>query len=194
MSLSRRHFGSALAAFGGATFLGGRAFATSVLALPLAELQRKSAKIALVTPTGARAQWESLGGQRRVVTRTTALVHEVLSEAGNEAESSLEEGQELVLETLGGRVGEIQQRVYGEARLEMGRPCLVFAAGLHAEARRIVGMAQGHYPLIETEGQTLLRRSPNLAHLVRPPHGKAAVDDLQNLGLPQARRLLGVSR
>jgi len=199
-ALSRRALGGAAAALLGHLLLPKTAEATTALALDLRDLVGGSYRVALVTPTRASAGWEQADGQRRIVTRTTVLLQDVWRSEpdpngdADAAGSSEEDGQEMVLLTLGGRAGEIQQRVHGEAVLRSDEPVLVFASRLHRGARRVVGMAQGHYPLASKDGSVRLERSRDLPSLLRRPSGRPAVDVLPTLDLSAARRLIEASR
>jgi len=164
------------------------------VALALDDLLRASYRVALVTPTRSAAAWETTDGQRRIVTRTSVLLQDVWRARTEPQAASEEDAQEMVMRTLDGRVGEIQQRVHGEATLRPGEPVLVFAGRLHEGGRRIVGMAQGEYPLKERDGQTHLERSRDLPELVRRPSIEAAIDLLPRLDLAAARRAIEAAR
>jgi hypothetical protein len=195
--------GGAAAALLGHLLLPKTAEATTALALDLGDLVGGSYRVALVTPTRASAGWEQADGQRRIVTRTTVLLQDIWrsepdprdpDDATSDPSDAGEDAQEMVLLTLGGRVGEIQQRVYGEAVLRSDEPTLIFASQLRRGARRVVGMAQGHYPLSEQDGSVRLERSRDLPQLLRRPAGRPAVDVLPTLDLSAARRLIEAAR
>jgi len=194
MNLSRRAWGGASVALFGQLVLPNTAEATTAVALALDDLVRASYRVALVTPTQSAAAWETADGQRRIVTRTRVLLQDVWRVRGEPDTSSEEDAQEMVLRTLGGRVGEIQQKVHGEAALPSGEAVLVFAGRLHEGGRRVVGMAQGHYPLVSDAGDVRLRRSRDLPQLLRRPEIEAAVDLLPTLDLAQARRRIEAAR
>lgn len=197
MKFSRRAWGGASVALFGQLVLPETAQATTALALGLDDLVRASYRVALVTPTRVSSAWEVADGQRRIVTRTTVLLQDVWrvqAEAPSDQGSSEEDGQEMVLRTLGGRVGDIQQKVHGEAALASGEPVLVFAGRLRDGGRRVVGMAQGHYPLVTDAGDVRLNRSRDLPQLLRRPEVEAAVDVLPTLDLLQARRRIEAAR
>lgn len=190
MMLTRRALGGASAALLSHLLLPKTAEATTSLALGLEDLLRSSYRVALVTPTRTKAAWEELDGQRRIVTRTTVLLQDLWRTTEEPSTASDEDAQEMVLRTLGGRVGEIQQKVHGEAVLRSDEPMLVFAGRLREGARRIIGMAQGHYPLAERDGQVQLVRSRDLPELVRRPTVEPAIELLPRLRLDAARRLI----
>jgi hypothetical protein len=166
--------------------------ATTALALDLGDLVRASYRVALVTPTRASTGWEQADGQRRIVTRTTVLLQDVWHAAPGGDQSEPDE-QELVVLTLGGRVGDLQQRVHGEAVLRSDEPVLLFTGPLRDGARRVVGMAQGQYPLAR-DGSGLLERSRDLPQLVRRPSSRPAVDVLPRMDLKAARRAIEAAR
>lgn len=194
MILSRRQLGSAASALAGAILLPRPASATTLLALSLAELQDRSGKIALATPEQSTSVWEHVGSQRRIVTYTRAIVHEVWLTQSGDDEDPEGEGQALELVTLGGRVGDVAQHVYGSAQLTPKETSLIFAGHSRGGLRAVVGMAQGHYPLVERTGALRLRPSPQLPQIERRRGQAAAVDQLQELDLPSARKLLGGTR
>lgn len=167
--------------------------ATTALALDLEDLVRASYRVALVTPTRSSAGWEQADGQRRIVTRTTVLLQDVWHSTPERDQSEPGE-QEMVVLTLGGRAGDLQQRVHGEAVLRQDEPVLLFTGPLHHEARRVVGMAQGQYPLSRGDGGLYLERSRDLPQLVRRPSSRPAVDVLARLDLPAARRAIEAAR
>lgn len=191
--------GGASAALFGQLFLGpllvpSTAEATTALALSLDDLVRESYRVALVTPTRSTAAWEQADGQRRIVTRTQVLLQDVWRTRAEADTQSDEDAQEMVLCTLGGRVGDLQQKVHGEASLRSDEPVLVFAGRFRDGGRRVVGMAQGHYPIAEVDGQLRLRRSRDLPQLVRRPATEPAIDLLPTLELGAARRRIEAAR
>jgi hypothetical protein len=195
MTLTRRTLGGALGlAALGQLVLPREAHATTAVALALDDLLRASYRVALVTPTRSSAAWETTDGQRRIVTRTSVLLQDVWRAKDEPQSTSEEDAQEMVMRTLGGRVGEIQQRVHGEAALRSDEPVLVFAGRLFEGGRRIVGMAQGQYPLVQRDGQSRLGRSRDLPELVRRPSIEAAIDLLPRLELSAARRAVEGAR
>src|SRR3954463_1814298 len=80
------------------------ASASAVIALTLDDLVDKSDVVVLVTPKSKTARWEA----GRIVTYTTVVVD--TSVAGGPAT-----GDSLVVRTMGGVVGDIGQKVFGEA-------------------------------------------------------------------------------
>lgn len=158
--------------------------ASTLRALSLAELTQRSALILAARPVDYFCSWATLGGQRRIVT-TTRILHE---EVWLQQEENISES--LVM-TWGGRVGDIAQKVHGEAQLRMEEPCLVFLSTEQQGARRILGMSQGHF-LIQGEGsQRYLLQSPQLPLLF--PHSSRttpASRELHQVSLTQARKMI----
>jgi len=78
-------------------------------------------------------------------------------------------GEDIVVRTLGGTVGEIAHLVYGEARLRLGQTCLLFLLPGRDGEYRVFGMAQGHYPLeADVGGDWRIRKSPGLDGVLKP--------------------------
>ena len=168
--------------------------ATTALALDLGDLVRASYRVALVTPTRSSAAWEQADGQRRIVTRTTVLLQDLWHTAPESSDLSEESPQEMVVLTLGGRAGDLQQKVHGEAVLKSDEPVLLFSGRLEHGARRVVGMAQGHYPLVAGADGVRLERSRDLPQLLRRPSARPAIDVLPKLDLAAARKLIEAAR
>jgi hypothetical protein len=149
------------------------------VAVSIADLTRASKHVLVGDSVEAFSRWETRGGQRRIVTYTRVLVSE--SVLGN-ADS------ELLVRTLGGRVGKIGQVVHGEATLRIDERALLF---LHEsdDVVRVTAMAQGHYRFDKDErGIDRLRPSPRLGHILRNQTG--AVQRLTGRTLPEARDLI----
>jgi hypothetical protein len=157
--LSRREALGLMVA-GGALWLFGsrRAHASMAVGIGLPELFRKSSRVAFSTSLEAFSRWEQLGGTRRIVTYHRLRVDEPI--AGPAADP------ELMVRTLGGRVGDIGQIVHGEAALVVGEPCLLFLRTASDGVYAVAEHAQGHYPLRDDgRGKWRLRSSPRLGPL-----------------------------
>jgi hypothetical protein len=87
-------------------------------ALTLPELVRQTERVVLATPLQAESRWETVGRARRIVTYTRLRVDETLH--GSQAES------EVMVRTLGGKVGKIGQIVHGEALLSPHEQSVLF--------------------------------------------------------------------
>jgi hypothetical protein len=182
-SMKRRAFlGGIGAAIGGFAQLN-EASATLLRGLSLEQLSKGSDHILVGVALEAVSHWETLGGRRRIVTDTRVRVDDVVARA---APSDLE----LQVRTLGGTIGDVAALVYGEAQLSLNESCLLFLSNHDTGIRRVVGMAQGHYPLRRDPSQALrLLASPRMPELV----GKSspfAVQRLVGKELSEARVLV----
>jgi hypothetical protein len=158
----------------------GRAEGSIARALSLADLVRQSEQIVVGTPLAASSRWEQIGGRRRIVTYTRVRVDEAWAGGAG--------GVELLVRTLGGRVGKIGQVVHGEAFLQLGEATVLFV-GLAPDATPvIVGMSQGHFPLrSDASGTRRLAPSPRLFEL----SGRdSAVERLSGRRLAEAREIV----
>jgi hypothetical protein len=126
-------------------------------ALSLDALVQSSRRILVVTALGSECHFEDLGRRRRIVTDTRLRVEEGLAKADGV-------DSEIIVRTLGGAIGELGERVHGQAQLVLGEPCVAFLLqgpdGLHY----VNGMAQGHYPL--QTARRLLAHSPDLPEIL----------------------------
>lgn len=151
-------------------------------AVTLSELVHYSQFALVGTPLSASSQWEHVGGARRVVTYTNVNVEQSID--GRPPKT-----REVIVRTLGGRVGKIGQVVHGEARLLLNRPAVLFLSRLEPALLRVTAMAQGHYPLRADSGGVLrLNESPNLPDLLKP--ARAAARLLKSKTVPEAERLI----
>jgi hypothetical protein len=135
-----------------------QASATIVRSLSLPVLVQGSRRIVVVTALAAESHFEELGRRRRIVTDTRVRVEEGIAKSDGM-------DRELLVRTLGGKVGDLGELVHGQAQLRLGQPCVAFLLqgpdGLHY----VNGMAQGHYPLGATSTRELLR-SPDLPEIL----------------------------
>ena len=158
-----------------------RALGTLLRGLSLQELGQASEHILVVTPLEATSRWETLGGRRRIVTDTRVRVEDVIAQA-------IPPGGELWVRTLGGTVGQRAALVLGEATLFPNQASVLFTTRFEG-AYRVLGMAQGHYPLRPEADRALrLTLSPRAPELVGD--GEPAMRVLPGLELGQARVLI----
>lgn len=171
-----------VAAAGALGVLGSRPAGASVSrALRLEELTQRSRHILLSEPLDAYSQWERIGGRKHIVTYTRVRTHEVL--AGADPSDS-----EVLVRTLGGRVGELGELVHGEALLQLGERSVLFVMPSQS-ALAVTAMAQGHYPLLkDARGAERLLRSREARELV--DEAGAAVRRLPGLQVSEARALV----
>ncbi len=157
------------------------ALASVARAVPVEELVARSQHVLLAEPLDAESVWEQIGQRRHIVTYTRVRALELLAGADPKQE-------ELMVRTLGGRVGELGELVHGEAMLELGMRGVLFVMPTRG-ALGVTAMAQGHYPLLrDTAGVERLRRSPEAAELVG--EDGSAVKRLNGLQVTEARSLL----
>lgn len=134
------------------------ASATVMRSLSLPALVQGSRRIVVVSALASESHYEELGRKRRIVTDTRVRVEDVLAK-GDGMES------EVIVRTLGGKIGRLGERVDGQARLALGEACVTFLLqgpdGLHY----VNGMAQGHYPL-QSGSIRRLMKSPDLPAIV----------------------------
>lgn len=158
-----------------------RALASLARALPVGELIGRSQHVLLGEPLDAESRWEQIGQRRHIVTYTRVRALELLAGADPRQD-------ELLVRTLGGRVGDLGELVHGEAMLEVGARGVLFVMPTRG-ALAITAMAQGHYPLLhDTAGIERLRRSPEAVELL--VEEGSAVKRLNGLQVSEARTLL----
>ncbi|MEZ4225093.1 MAG: hypothetical protein R3B13_29340 [Polyangiaceae bacterium] len=177
---SRRTFLGWTLGSGACLLTGARATASLARSLSLAEMVRASSSCVLATALAAESRWETIGPNRRIVTTTRVRVHE--NWGGLTAEG------ELLVRTLGGRVGDTGQIVHGEAMLLIGQRAGLFLLPEEGGRHALTGMAQGHYPSRRDDrGVERLRRSPRLPELVDDGGAQA---QLAGQSLVDARKLV----
>jgi hypothetical protein len=155
--------------------------ATLVRGLELAELVSKSELIVQLTALDSFSHYLEIGGRKSLVTDTRVRVDDVLAKAAPS-------DAELVVRTLGGRLGSVGEIVHGQAELALGAPCAGFLKRGRDGAHWMMGMAQGHYPMRLQRGAQHLNASPNLPTI--RDWQTSAVRSLVGRSLPDARRLI----
>jgi hypothetical protein len=143
-----------------AVALAADARASVSLAVTWEGLLHESSAVAVVTALESRGVWE--GG--RIYTYTRVHVDRAV-------EGDLGAGQETWVRTMGGVVGDIGQRVEGEATFDIGTPSLVFARPGPAGVYVVTARGQGQFPLLKGEKDTRPRvvRGASLGALIAPP-------------------------
>lgn len=157
------------------------AFAAVARALSLGELVKKSTSALVLTGVARRATWQVIGGSRRIVTETQARVEEVVT--GEDPSAS-----EVVVHTLGGRIGNIGQIVEGEAELTLGETSLTFLTALAPQNYAVTAMAQGHYPVVSDARGKILATNRQLPALVKKTG--SAVERLAGVTLSEGLALV----
>lgn len=134
--------------------------ASVAYAISLEELVLQSRHALVGTPRDASAQWEYVGNSRRIVTYTRVVVEELLNDRAPA-------DAEIMVRTLGGRVGDIAQAVPGEAELVSGKTSSLFLARASTvDALFVTAMSQGHFPMrADARGVMRLQPSPRLPDL-----------------------------
>jgi hypothetical protein len=181
MVLSRRSLLQGIAA-GSLTALARPAAATTALAVSLPELVGRSRYALVGVATDASSRWETLGDSRRIVTYFQVAVQQPID--GRPTPDT-----NVMVRTLGGRVGNIGQLVHGEARLELDAPAVLFLSQAGDGVFNVTAMAQGQYPLYpDTNAVQRLHASPNMPELFR--RSDSAVERLVQKSVLEAETLI----
>jgi len=154
--------------------------ASTVYGLTLEDLVRRSQRITVGSSVERSSGWAHLGGARRIVT-----LHHVVESRRLDSDASPEECWVM---TLGGRVGDLGQKVSGEAEIQDGAALVMFLGQERTlpdlpPYRRVVGMAQGAYGLVERAGKRHLAPGRDLPAFVRPHQARLAIEELQGVDL-----------
>lgn len=194
MLLSRRAYGVSVGALVTSLALPRIASASTAVALSLEQLVARSERVVVGQAVAHDSKWVQVEGSRRIVT-TTRFVQSGDWLTDEDAED------ELLIATLGGQIGDLHQKVAGEAALRLGEQSVVFVSAERGIQRRVIGMGQGHYP-VQAEGKIRrVHRSPSMPHLVGKrigangaPRKRRAVDVLNGTTLDEARSLVRSAR
>ena len=154
--------------------------ATTARAVSLQDLVKRSTRIARTTSLESWSRSEAIGDTRHIVTYSRLRVDDLIH-GPSEAE--------ILVRTLGGRIGELGEIVHGEAEIALNEPCVVFLHQNSDGIEQVTAMAQGHYPLaMDTAGKPHLRASRNMPRLLGS--GLSAVAQLSGLRFEEARGLI----
>ena len=155
--------------------------ATTARAVSLRDLVARSTRVVLGVPLEGTPRYEQIGETRHIVTYTRFRVDELLQGGPQEPE--------ILVRTLGGRLGELGEIVHGEAELALNERCVMFVQAHPDGFEQVTAMAQGHYPMLADESGTLrLRASRNMPHLIGGQ--SSAVAQLTGATLSDARNLI----
>lgn len=196
--LSRRDWlvGTGLIALG--SVWSGKASASTLKGLSLAELSRASDRIIVGRSVAYESDWAYVAGSRRIVT-VSRIIQETDFLQAKTANDKVED--EVLVLTLGGRVGDLGQKVPGEAQVTVGQDNVFFVSEEQEGVRRILGMSQGAYPIFEKDGARKLKVGRGLPHLVGARPGaqapvlqRLAVDVLDGRTLKEAHSLVRSAR
>lgn len=178
--MDRRRFLLALGATGSVLLRSGTGGASLARAVSLPELVSGSERALIGTTLGAESRWARVAGRPRIVTESRVRLHEAL---GGPAEA------EVLVRTLGGKVGDIGQVVHGEAVLLVGEAALLFLARSPDDVLGVTAMGQGHYPIrADGSGQRRLAPSPRMAELLGDGAAKDLVGRLATDGAALVRK------
>jgi hypothetical protein len=119
-------------------------------AVPLPEMVDRADVIAVAVARSSRSFWED----GRIVTDSILAVDTPVLGSTS--------GGRLVVRTLGGEVGGLGQRVFGEPWFAPGDRCLVFLERDGAGRLRPIGMAQGVLPIVRAAGGPQVVPNPDL--------------------------------
>ena len=180
--MKRRSFLGCLGAAASTSLLTEAARATLLKGLSLEELVERSGFIVVLTALDSRSHYEEIGGRRSIVTDTRVRVEDVLAKAEPA-------DQELLVRTLGGRVGGVGEIVHGQPTISAASADVAFLKLGADGAHWFVGMAQGHYPLVgQVQAERKLIQSAQLPEI--RDYERCAVRKLSGLKLTRATELL----
>jgi hypothetical protein len=137
----------------------------------------------------AESSYVTLGGKRRIATVHRFVVDEVI-------EGAASAGDELLVRTLGGQVGDFAQRVFGEAELRSGEPSALLLTRAEPELFVVTGMERGCFvllPGVDGVARLALRQAPIADHNAGTQAGTHA-GTLEGATLAQARTLIAAAR
>lgn len=159
------------------------ALAGAARPVSLPDLVHRSKHVLVATPRVADSMWEQIGGSRRLVTYTRLTIDEVMDD--RELNHT-----EVLVRTLGGRLGALGQIVHGEAEMRRDETAVVFLRPHQDGFFHVTGLAQGHYPLLrDTQGVRRLTSSPRLSSFVGKT-ADSATAQLSGQSLLTARSLV----
>ena len=131
---------------------------------------------------GSVSGWVSLGGKQRIVTIHELEIDSVLHGQANP-------GDVLRVRTLGGRVGDIAERVFGDAALAPQQPTLLFLSRVDDTLNVVTGMAGGCFPITPDAHGTATMHALH-DDLVQHADDESAASLLEGVSVPELRELL----
>ncbi len=179
--LTRRSLLACAGATASGLLLSSEAQATLVRGLTLAELSRQASLIVTLRALDSICHYQDLGGRKSIVTDTLVRVEDVLAKTAPAQ-------QELVVRTLGGRIGSIRELLLGQPALSYDRRDVAFLLPDGVGQHCFVGMAQGHYRLVGANQSAELAASSQLPAI--RDWGGSAVLALSGRKLSEARSLI----
>jgi hypothetical protein len=159
--------------------LAGVAAATAMISADVDELTRRSDAVVRGTVQRAESRWSADG--RRILTDVEISVAEALKGSP---------GKRVIVQQPGGVVGDIGQKVSGQASFQVGEEVVVFL-GRHGDQRyQVTGMAQGKFRVERSSDGTAafavpepmseaLLLDPATGQEVQSTHRAVPLDDLR---------------
>lgn len=130
------------------------------------------------TPEESYSEWEDIPKVgRRIVTYTRLRVADT---AFGDVPS------DVWVRTLGGHVGDVGQRVEGEAEFTAGARAMLFLRRVPDGRFRVTQMSQGHFRVDGAGAIGRLRATTRLSSLVKAKKGLGARSALEGLGVADA--------
>jgi hypothetical protein len=117
--------------------------ATTVIPPEFPELVNQADYVVRAVVKSVTSEWRETGGQRSIFTLVELDVKEVI--AGSPP-------QPLVLQLLGGRVGEEELRIAGAPKFKIGDEDILFVQGNGRNAFPLVAIMHGRYPVLKETG------------------------------------------
>ncbi len=128
------------------------AFATTVTAPAFDSLVSQADYVVRTVVKSVNSEWQVEGANRSIVTKVELTVREVIK--GDPPSS-------LVLEMLGGTMGEITMAVDGVPKFKVGDEDILFIHGNGQQFSPLVGLMYGRYPIVRdsVSGEEIVLRS-----------------------------------
>lgn len=129
-----------------------RSHATTVQAPEFPALVDQADYVVRAVVKSSQSEWRETNGHRYIATRVTVEVREIIKGTPP---------QPLVLDFLGGRVGDDELIVEGTPRLTVGEEDILFVHGNGTVFYPLVGVMHGFYPIYhdKTSGMDYVARS-----------------------------------
>ncbi len=142
--------------------------ATTVVPPDFAQLVNESDYIVRAVVKSVNSEWREKDGHRHIFTLVELDVREVITGTPP---------QPLVLEMLGGRVGEEEMRVVGAPRFKIGDEDILFVRGNGRNIVPLFAIMHGRYPILKETGTSR-------EYVARSNH--APMQDAAEVSLPMA--------
>lgn len=139
--LSRAWWWLIAASFAAALGVAQPAHAGVAVEMGLSHLVKVASSVVVATPVESRSEWVEEDGRQRIVTWHRLQTERVVAGA-------LPTTGETWVRTLGGRVGDIGQKVEGEAVLPQGKRMVLFLMARPDGRAVVAGMGQGAWMVV----------------------------------------------